>query len=226
MPIPGPRKMESPTTFKASVLPTAFPSLSLLDKGVFVGACGKARERRWILVDTVIFNPIRLRQDPGLWADTPRHYELESWGSHPRRDGAKAGNCAAPGKWAGNSFIAKLDTVFEDRSSSVSIKGLCAWCQVTGLGVCWGGWGKHTGFIFNHSWWRFLRDVKPWLASRKLAWVLVVVGVTTTKPSCPLRMTGCPLLRPYHSLCALSTAHHLASPPHLLDFSLGIHVLY
>lgn len=46
------------------------------------------------------------------------------------------------------SFIAKLDTVFEDRPSSVSIKGLRAWCSVVGVGVGWGGQGKAYQFYF------------------------------------------------------------------------------
>lgn len=124
------------------------------------------------------------------------------------------------------SFIAKLDTVFEDRPSSVSVKGLCAWCSVIGVGVGWEARGKPTSFTSNQNWRGVLRDVKPRLAGSKLAWILVVVGIIAAKPSCGLRNDCLPSpLTPLFSLVfspqpTIWRHHH-----RLLDFSLGISVL-
>lgn len=65
--------MEIPANFKASVLSTAFSSLSLLDNSAFMGKpVGKQEEGRCILMDTVILNLIRQHKEAGLWADVPQ----------------------------------------------------------------------------------------------------------------------------------------------------------
>lgn len=57
--------------------------------------------------------------------------------------GPGLGNSAALGSGQETkSFRAKLDTVFEDGSSSVSVEGLCTRCYIIGLGIAWGGQRK------------------------------------------------------------------------------------
>lgn len=97
-------KMERQANFRASVLSTAFSSLSHLDKTLFVGEpVGKQeKEGRFLWIQSFLIPYMCLHQKASLWAHIPKHRELESWGFHPRRAGARARELSCTGEWAGN----------------------------------------------------------------------------------------------------------------------------
>lgn len=71
--IVGTWKMAIPANFRASVLSTAFSSLSLLDSRAVMGKpAGKREEGRCVLMDAVILNLIHQHKEAGLWADVPQ----------------------------------------------------------------------------------------------------------------------------------------------------------
>lgn len=90
-------------------------------------------------------------------------YELESQDSHPRRAEARAWEAGST--WGMNrkqSFLAKLDSVFEDRSYIICLhQRLVHMVLGYQIGDEEEGRGKHTSFIFIKIGGGVLKDAKP-----------------------------------------------------------------